>query len=101
MSVPRGLRPWIVAAGAVALLGLVAGGALALSGRAWVLVVTTRLPLALAVGGVVVAGAVVAVGPRGVGGCACAPRRSRTPRPRLARTSARGIGGSCSGSTTS
>ncbi|WP_205601454.1 sensor histidine kinase [Cellulomonas iranensis] len=62
MSVPRGLRPWIVAAGAVALLGLVAGGALALSGRAWVLVVTTRLPLALAVGGVVVAGAVVAVG---------------------------------------
>jgi two-component system OmpR family sensor kinase len=62
VSVPRGLRPWIVAAGAVALLGLVAGGALALSGRAWVLVVTTRLPLALAVGGVVVAGAVVAVG---------------------------------------
>ncbi|WP_432457076.1 sensor histidine kinase [Cellulomonas iranensis] len=62
MSVPRGLRPWFVVAGAVALLGLVAGGALALSGRAWVLVVTTRLPLALAVGGVVVAGAVVAVG---------------------------------------
>lgn len=62
MSVPRGLRPWIVVAGAAALLGLVAGGALALSGRAWVLVVTTRLPLALAVGGVVVAGAVVAVG---------------------------------------
>ncbi|UCN15184.1 HAMP domain-containing histidine kinase [Cellulomonas iranensis] len=62
MSVPRGLRPWFVAAGAVALLGLVAGGALALSGRAWVLVVTTRLPLALAVGGVVVAVLLVGVG---------------------------------------
>ncbi|MBO9568190.1 MAG: HAMP domain-containing histidine kinase [Cellulomonas iranensis] len=62
MSVPRGLRPWFVVAGAVALLGLVAGGALALSGRAWVLVVTTRLPLALAVGGVVVAGLLVGVG---------------------------------------
>ncbi|WP_223305084.1 sensor histidine kinase KdpD [Cellulomonas sp. B6] len=62
MSVPRGLRPWFVVAGAVALLGLVAGGALALSGRAWVLVVTTRLPLALAVGGLVVAVLLVGVG---------------------------------------
>ncbi|WP_218779992.1 sensor histidine kinase [Cellulomonas iranensis] len=62
MSVPRGLRPWFVVAGAVALRGLVAGGALALSGRAWVLVVTMRLPLALAVGGVVVAGLLVGVG---------------------------------------
>jgi two-component system OmpR family sensor kinase len=62
VSVPRGLRPWFVVAGAVALLGLVAGGALALSGRAWVLVVTTRLPLALAVGGLVVAVLLVGVG---------------------------------------
>lgn len=62
MSVPRGLRPWLVVAGAVALLGLLAGGALALSGRAWVLVVTTRLPLALAVGGLVVAVLLVGVG---------------------------------------
>ncbi|KSW19170.1 hypothetical protein ATM99_16685 [Cellulomonas sp. B6] len=44
------------------MLGLVAGGALALSGRAWVLVVTTRLPLALAVGGLVVAVLLVGVG---------------------------------------
>lgn len=58
----RVLRPWLVAAGVVAALGLVAGGALALSGRAWVLVVTTRLPLALAVGGVVVAALLVGVG---------------------------------------
>lgn len=58
----RGLRVWWVAGAGVAVLAALVGGALALSGRAWLLVVTTRLPLALAVGGLVVGALLVLVG---------------------------------------
>lgn len=58
----RGLRVWWVAGAGVAVLAALVGGAFALNGRAWLLVVTTRLPLALAVGGLVVGALLVLVG---------------------------------------
>lgn len=82
-GVARGMRPWWTAAGAVAAAGVLLGAVLALSDRAWVLVVTTRLPLALAVGGVVVGALLVLFG--GV-----RRRRARTAAEALARAEAAG-----------
>ena len=77
------LRRWWVAAGVVAVLGLVVGGALALSGRAWVLVVTTRLPVALAVGGLVLGALLVLLG-------AARQRRARAGADAVERAAAAG-----------
>ncbi|GIG40782.1 sensor histidine kinase [Cellulomonas phragmiteti] len=59
---PAPTRRWWAAALAVTLVGLVAGAGVALSGRALLVVTTTRLPVALAVGGLALGAAVLGVG---------------------------------------